>query len=165
MMHLQIEDGENIAFWMHTKAVFNYKFHTINTNIHTLANGKDWWENLPISGKSYSLKSLAIMLFSIVPHMADVEQLFVDLSGIQDIKHCNLMVRTFEILRKLQNNYFYHVHQLLRTWMGPALRVQKSTARAKLFFFSNKRRSRVWSRGLAPLRQTIIRLPKRSALR
>jgi hypothetical protein len=49
--------------------------------------------------------------------------------------------------------------------MGSTLQVQKSTAGAKLFYFSNKRRSRVQSRGLAPLRQAIIRLPKRSALR
>jgi hypothetical protein len=82
MVRLQIEDDENIAFWMHTKAVFNYEFHAMNMDIHTLANGKDWWENLPISGKPYSLKSLAIMLFSIVPHATDVEQLFVDLGGI-----------------------------------------------------------------------------------
>ncbi|KAG2070793.1 hypothetical protein BDR04DRAFT_1099562 [Suillus decipiens] len=41
------------------------------------ANEKDWWENLPMSAKTYPLKS---PLFSIVPHAADVEQLF---GGIQ----------------------------------------------------------------------------------
>ncbi|KAG2356416.1 hypothetical protein BDR07DRAFT_1380799 [Suillus spraguei] len=37
------------------------------------ANGKDCWENLPISAKSYPLKTPAITLFSIVPHAADVK--------------------------------------------------------------------------------------------
>ncbi|KAG2067983.1 hypothetical protein BDR04DRAFT_1158485 [Suillus decipiens] len=75
------------------------------------ANGKDWWENLPISAKTYPLKTLVITLFLIVPHAADVEQLFSDLSGIQNVKHCNLTVRTFKTLGKLHNNYSYHVYQ------------------------------------------------------
>ncbi|KAG2360242.1 hypothetical protein BDR07DRAFT_1290106, partial [Suillus spraguei] len=54
---------------------------------------------------------LAITLFSIVPHVADVEQLFSDLGGIQGVKCCNLTVRTFETLGKLHNNYSYHGHQ------------------------------------------------------
>ncbi|KAG1796726.1 uncharacterized protein HD556DRAFT_1431303 [Suillus plorans] len=37
MMHLQLEDGEDVSFWMHAKAVFNGEFHTMNTNIHALA--------------------------------------------------------------------------------------------------------------------------------
>lgn len=65
------------------------------------ADGKDWWENLPISMKTHPLKSLAIMLFSIVPHAGDVEQLFSDLGGIQGVKCCNLTVCTFETLGKL----------------------------------------------------------------
>ncbi|KAG2075706.1 hypothetical protein BDR04DRAFT_1091315, partial [Suillus decipiens] len=39
------------------------------------------------------------------------ERLFSDLGGIQNVKHCNLTVRTFETLGKLRNNYSYHVHQ------------------------------------------------------
>ncbi|KAG2362575.1 hypothetical protein BDR07DRAFT_1580225 [Suillus spraguei] len=141
MMCLQLEDGKDINFWMHAKAVFNREFHAINTDIHALAfflhpmcwklavsqaaksqtfeqmsvklveNLKQYYqckgpfagENLPISAKSYPLKTLAITLFSIVPHVADVERLFSDLGRIQ--------VRTFETLRKLCNNYSYHVHQ------------------------------------------------------
>ncbi|KAG2071130.1 hypothetical protein BDR04DRAFT_1016808, partial [Suillus decipiens] len=57
------------------------------------------------------LKTLVITLFSTVPHVADVEQLFSDLSGIQGVKHCNLTVCTFETLGKLCNNYSYHVYQ------------------------------------------------------
>lgn len=37
MMRLQIEDGEDIGFWMHAKTVFNCEFHAINTNTHALA--------------------------------------------------------------------------------------------------------------------------------
>ncbi|KAG2064222.1 hypothetical protein BDR04DRAFT_1181032, partial [Suillus decipiens] len=57
-------------------------------------------KNLPISAKTYPLKTLAITLFSIVPHAADVERLFSDLGGIQNVKRCNLTVRTFETLGK-----------------------------------------------------------------
>ncbi|KAG2368985.1 hypothetical protein BDR07DRAFT_1348777 [Suillus spraguei] len=71
------------------------------------ANGKDWWENLPISAKTHPLKTLAITLFSIVPHAANVERLFSDLGVIQSVKRCNLTVRTFETLGKLRNNYVY----------------------------------------------------------
>ncbi|KAG2073680.1 hypothetical protein BDR04DRAFT_1094698, partial [Suillus decipiens] len=39
------------------------------------------------------------------------ERLFSDLDGIQNVKRCNLTVRTFETLGKLRNNYSYHVHQ------------------------------------------------------
>jgi hypothetical protein len=75
------------------------------------ANGKNWWESLPISMKTYLLKTLAITIFSIVPHSAEVEWLFSDLGGIQGVKCCNLTVRTFETLGKLRNNYTYHVYQ------------------------------------------------------
>ncbi|KAG2068798.1 hypothetical protein BDR04DRAFT_1232592 [Suillus decipiens] len=36
MMCLQLEDGEDINFWMHAKAVFNRDFYAMNTHIHTL---------------------------------------------------------------------------------------------------------------------------------
>ncbi|KAJ8582931.1 hypothetical protein M405DRAFT_692843, partial [Rhizopogon salebrosus TDB-379] len=75
------------------------------------SNGKDWWESLPISARTHPLKTLAVTLFSIVPHAAEVEQLFSDLGGIQGVKHCNLTVHTFETLGKLRNNYSYHIYQ------------------------------------------------------
>ncbi|KAG2062453.1 hypothetical protein BDR04DRAFT_1165209 [Suillus decipiens] len=39
------------------------------------------------------------------------KRLFSDLGGIQNVKRCNLTVRTFDTLGKLRNNYSYHVHQ------------------------------------------------------
>ncbi|KAJ6613697.1 hypothetical protein B0H10DRAFT_1692666, partial [Mycena sp. CBHHK59/15] len=56
---------------------------------------------------SSPLKTLAITLFSVVPHAVEVECLFSCLSGIQGVKHCNLTVSTFETLGKLCNNYAY----------------------------------------------------------
>jgi hypothetical protein len=61
--------------------------------------------------KAYPLKTLAITIFSIIPHSAKVEWLFSDLGGIQGVKHCNLTVCTFKTLGKLRNNYTYHVYQ------------------------------------------------------
>jgi hypothetical protein len=37
MTHLQLDDDEDIGFWLHAKAVFNQRFHSINTDIHSLA--------------------------------------------------------------------------------------------------------------------------------
>ncbi|KAJ6568055.1 hypothetical protein DFH09DRAFT_872183, partial [Mycena vulgaris] len=64
-----------------------------------------WWESLPISGDMRPLKTLVIVLFSVVPHAAEVEHLFSGLSGVQGVKRCNLSVPTFEILGKLRSNY------------------------------------------------------------
>lgn len=66
---------------------------------------------MPISADQHPLKTLAIVLFSVVPHAAEVEHLFSGLSGIQGVKRCNLSVPTFEILGKLRNNYAYHIYK------------------------------------------------------
>jgi hypothetical protein len=34
---LPLEDGENLDFWLHAKAVFNRRFFAMNTNTHSLA--------------------------------------------------------------------------------------------------------------------------------
>ncbi|CAK5283387.1 unnamed protein product [Mycena citricolor] len=62
-------------------------------------------------GTAHPLTTLAITLFSVVPHSANVERLFSGLSGIQGVKRCNLSVPTFEALGKLRNNYAFHLHQ------------------------------------------------------
>jgi hypothetical protein len=48
-------------------------------------NALKYWENLTVSGKNYPLKRLAITLFKIVPHSAEVERLFSNLGGIQGV--------------------------------------------------------------------------------
>ncbi|KAF7348928.1 DUF659 domain-containing protein [Mycena venus] len=75
------------------------------------ADAKEWWEGLPISGSKNPLKTLAVVLFSVVPHAAEVERLFSGLSRIQGVKRCNFTVPTFEALGKLRNNYSYHIYQ------------------------------------------------------
>ena len=65
------------------------------------ADAKDWWEELLIKGTIHLLKTFAIQIFIIVPHVAEVEQLFSNLSSIQGVKHCNLTVKIFEKLSKL----------------------------------------------------------------
>jgi hypothetical protein len=37
MFRIQFEDGEDIGFWMHAKAIFNREFHSMNTDVHALA--------------------------------------------------------------------------------------------------------------------------------
>ena len=40
------------------------------------ADAKDWWEELLIKGTIHLLKTFAIQIFMIVPHVTEVEQLF-----------------------------------------------------------------------------------------
>jgi hypothetical protein len=75
------------------------------------ADGKAWWESLSVSQEKHPVKTLAIKLLSIVPHAAEVERLFSDLTGVQGVKRCNLTVPTFEKMGKLRANYTYHLHQ------------------------------------------------------
>ena len=55
-----------------------------------------------------------ITILAIVPHAADVEQPFSNLTGVQGVKWCNLTVETFETMGKLRANYNYHLHQQAR---------------------------------------------------
>jgi hypothetical protein len=86
-------------------------YHCKNAFTRGQANAMKWWENLEISADQHPIKALAITIFAIVPHSADVDRLFSDLTGIQGVKRCNLTVETFETLGKLQANYNYHLHQ------------------------------------------------------
>ncbi|KAF8525634.1 hypothetical protein JB92DRAFT_2701520, partial [Gautieria morchelliformis] len=49
--------------------------------------------------------SLALTLFAIVPHAADVEWLFSGLGDIQSVKRSRLTVQNFEMLGMLRNHY------------------------------------------------------------
>jgi hypothetical protein len=46
------------------------------------SDAKDWWKGLVVNISSHPLKALAIKLFSIVPHAAEVERFFSNLGGI-----------------------------------------------------------------------------------
>ena len=78
------------------------------------ADATKWWECLEISADQHPIKALAITILAIVPHAADVERLFSDLTGVQGVKRCNLTVETFETMGKLRANYNYHLHQQAR---------------------------------------------------
>lgn len=70
-----------------------------------LTNAQTWWENLPISAEVRPIKSMAILLFSIVPHSAEVERLFSDLANIEGKKRTHLDVETLQSLGRLRCNY------------------------------------------------------------
>jgi hypothetical protein len=74
-----------------------------------------WWQNLGISADACPLKALAITLHRIVPHSAEVECLFSNLGGIQDVKRSNLAVEMLETLRKLCGYYVSERQTELRT--------------------------------------------------
>ncbi|KAL1739411.1 ribonuclease H-like domain-containing protein [Schizophyllum fasciatum] len=69
------------------------------------ADALDWWRNLPITAVEHPIKTLAILLFSVVPHSAEVERLFSSLGGVQSPKRCNLSVEKFEALGKCRAHY------------------------------------------------------------
>ncbi|KAK7021420.1 hypothetical protein VNI00_017330 [Paramarasmius palmivorus] len=78
-------------------------------------NAHNWWKSLPLNSKKHPIKSLAIIIHSIVPHTADVERLFLQLGGVQSPKCSNLSVLVFEKLATVRNSL---VNEL--TWKGIA---------------------------------------------
>jgi protein-tyrosine-phosphatase len=64
-----------------------------------------WEKNLVVDSTLFPLHSLAIILFRVVPHAADVERLFSDLGGIQGLRRNNLSVENFEALAKMRSHY------------------------------------------------------------
>ncbi|KAG2069207.1 hypothetical protein BDR04DRAFT_1022256 [Suillus decipiens] len=60
-----------------------------------------WCDNPPVNSDAHPLKAFVIVILSIVPHVAKVEQLFSDLDSMQSAKCCNLSVCTFKTLGKV----------------------------------------------------------------
>ncbi|KAL1725142.1 ribonuclease H-like domain-containing protein [Schizophyllum commune] len=69
------------------------------------ADALTWWHDLAVREIEHPLKTLALILHSIVPHTAEVERLFSQLGGVQTAKRCNLSVETFESLGKCRSHY------------------------------------------------------------
>lgn len=65
------------------------------------SDGKDWWKSLVINVNSHPLKALAIKLFSIIPHAAEVKRFFSNLGGIQSVKQSNLTIPHMQTFRTL----------------------------------------------------------------
>ena len=74
-----------------------------------LKNAQTWWEELPVSSIDCPLKSMALSIFALVPHSAEVERLFSSLGGIQGVRRSLLDVQTFERLGKMR----CHLNSLL----------------------------------------------------
>ncbi|KAI0340324.1 hypothetical protein BDW22DRAFT_1334446 [Trametopsis cervina] len=81
-------------------------------------NGLEWWESLPITSEAHPLKTLAIALFTVVPHAAEVERLFSQLGGVQTARRCNLSVQNFEALGKIRANLAYQLWEDERSKTG-----------------------------------------------
>lgn len=75
------------------------------------ADARRWWTDLFISGQNCPLKKMAIALFSLSPHSADVERLFSNLGSIQSVKRSRLSVEMFETLGQLRCNYVNELHK------------------------------------------------------
>ncbi|KAK7468531.1 hypothetical protein VKT23_003036 [Stygiomarasmius scandens] len=58
-------------------------YHSRSPFSGSARDGLTWWENLAIDANEHPIKSLAIILFQVVPHAAEVERLFSDLGSIQ----------------------------------------------------------------------------------
>ena len=76
------------------------------------SDGKDWWKSLVVNVNSHPLKALAIKLFSIVPHAAEVERFFSNLGGIQSVKRSNLTIPHMQTFGTLRNHYVRQLHEI-----------------------------------------------------
>ncbi|KAJ7133924.1 ribonuclease H-like domain-containing protein [Mycena crocata] len=76
-------------------------------------NAREWWEAIPRDSHE-GIRSLAIVLASIVPHSADVEHLFSDLGGIQTPRRSSMAVDTMEKSGKVRSRLNYELYNLAR---------------------------------------------------
>ncbi|KAG2061175.1 hypothetical protein BDR06DRAFT_978764 [Suillus hirtellus] len=137
MFQLACEQDYHVGFWLHAISVFNCHFHTMNTEVHSLAlflhpmsngrslafiaynqsvapfaggqaDGLSWWQNLPVNFKIHPLKAFTVTILSIVGHAGEVEHTFSDFGTTQSARRYNLSVETFEILGKIHMNLQHH---------------------------------------------------------
>ncbi|KAJ6608059.1 hypothetical protein B0H10DRAFT_1741717, partial [Mycena sp. CBHHK59/15] len=77
-------------------------------------DAREWWEESIFKDNHEGIRSMAIVLASIVPYSADVEHLFSDLRGIQTPR-CNLMaVDIMEKTGKIRNHLNYELYERAR---------------------------------------------------
>ncbi|THU81496.1 hypothetical protein K435DRAFT_873280 [Dendrothele bispora CBS 962.96] len=106
--------------WSEPKAVRlveNIKDYQLCKGIFVGAHkdGLTFWQSFPVAADQVPLKQMAITLFLIVPHSADVEHLFSDLGGIQTPKRSNLNIETFESLGTIKCSLRRKHHSELRS--------------------------------------------------
>ncbi|ESK90452.1 hypothetical protein Moror_13621 [Moniliophthora roreri MCA 2997] len=125
---ISCDDDEDEEFLAHAQRVLDRWFYKITTSAGftlmditntTLSLTKKWnwsFEEATVLKKDIKLyyhckepftgsTVLAIIIHSIVPHAAEIEQLFSHLNGVQTPKHNNLSTPTFKKLAKLRNHY------------------------------------------------------------
>ncbi|KAJ7331036.1 hypothetical protein DFH08DRAFT_940241 [Mycena albidolilacea] len=73
-------------------------------------DAKGWWEDVP-AGKHEGIRSLGIILASIVPHSADVERLFSDLGQTQTPHRKGMTVDHMEKYGKIRARLTYELHE------------------------------------------------------
>lgn len=69
------------------------------------ADGKDWWKSLLVNANEHPLKGLAIKLFLISPHTAEVERFFSNLGSVQSVKQSCLTIPHLATFGTLRNHY------------------------------------------------------------
>ncbi|KAJ7755888.1 ribonuclease H-like domain-containing protein, partial [Mycena metata] len=76
-------------------------------------DARSWWESVPKENHE-GIRTLAIVLASVVPHSADVKRLFSDLGGIQTPRRNLLAVKTMEKTGKIRSRLNYELHERAR---------------------------------------------------
>ncbi|KAF9523445.1 hypothetical protein CPB83DRAFT_739710, partial [Crepidotus variabilis] len=79
-----------------------------------LKNASEWWISLIPSTHDRPLKAMAVKIFSIVPHTAEVEQLFSSLGLSQSQQQTRRTVEHMETIGTLRNHYIWKVQQDLQ---------------------------------------------------
>lgn len=70
-----------------------------------LANGSQWWEQMPVTTREHPLKGMALRIFSIVPHAGEVERLFSNLKSMQGDDRAGLSVATIRSAGRMRCHY------------------------------------------------------------
>lgn len=66
---------------------------------------RKWWASLYVRADECPLKSMALILLSLVPHAADVERQFSSLGGTQGKRRTRLKVSSLEKLARMRGHY------------------------------------------------------------
>ena len=68
-------------------------------------DGQKWWQELPLSAEEHPIEAMALLIFAIVPHVAELERLFSNLVDQHSKKRNWLGLETLEFLRQLCGHY------------------------------------------------------------
>lgn len=118
----KLEDAFSIALdlakrwgWtkeMATKLTFDIKTYSSGSAPFAggKGDGKQWWTEFVPPTTTHPIKAMALKIFSIIPHAAEVERFFSCLGGVQSAKQLNLTVTHMTTFGTLRNHYTQEVH-------------------------------------------------------